>query len=452
MQEYIVSSSITLQCGDVKIDGQIFNKALSAIWACHRATGSFRYDAQWNRNRILENHNLYYPSASVTALLAYLGDHFSTDPRDRLYSLSGLAHDADILDRPNYDTSVTSLYTNLVKSFVRKYKSLDIICFATAFTEPERNSAADQVPTWVPDWIVPVTPLVVPLMVSQGAGQHIGSLRPNWAFKHSASYTASLGRHPEVSLSADNRSITCKGLVLDIIDGLSQVSNWMSPRTDRQRQEDALEQSTFFQDTFDGRFMPHQASNGVDIVSSIMRCLVLDRKDHYLSYTAPKARFLNELRALIDAATVHNGAGKYPHFTAWFHANRSFRVQGIGLAKLFEDAFSTRIPSAHELPEPYGHSGDSERQTFASRFHDTTAKMARRLIVTHQGLLAMAPRRSRKGDVICILYGCSVPVVLRKSTEADCYYFIGECYADGYMNGEALSHTENLEEKDFCLV
>jgi hypothetical protein len=65
--------------------------------------------------------------------------------------------------------------------------------------------------------------------------------------------------------------------------------------------------------------------------------------------------------------------------------------------------------------------------------------MARRLMTTDQGLIGMAPLRANKGDAACVLFGCSVPVLLRKRAFKEDYEFIGECYIDGFMNGEALS-------------
>jgi hypothetical protein len=47
----------------------------------------------------------------------------------------------------------------------------------------------------------------------------------------------------------------------------------------------------------------------------------------------------------------------------------------------------------------------------------------------------------REGDMVCIIFGCSVPVVLRKvSTGGGNAHFevIGECYVHGMMDGEAL--------------
>jgi hypothetical protein len=52
-------------------------------------------------------------------------------------------------------------------------------------------------------------------------------------------------------------------------------------------------------------------------------------------------------------------------------------------------------------------------------------------------LYGMAPQAALKGDIICILFGCSVPVVLRQ-VSGDQYHFIGECYVHGIMDGESL--------------
>ena len=66
----------------------------------------------------------------------------------------------------------------------------------------------------------------------------------------------------------------------------------------------------------------------------------------------------------------------------------------------------------------------------------------RRLVITDHEFLGLAPEMSKKRDLICILYGCSVPVVLRRvvdpKTDEEYFTFIGECYVHGIMDGEAL--------------
>jgi len=57
-------------------------------------------------------------------------------------------------------------------------------------------------------------------------------------------------------------------------------------------------------------------------------------------------------------------------------------------------------------------------------------------------LFGLSSRDAAEGDIICILFGCSVPVVLRKISQSrgqEYYQFVGECYAHGKMDGEAFA-------------
>ncbi|KAF7514022.1 hypothetical protein GJ744_006636 [Endocarpon pusillum] len=49
----------------------------------------------------------------------------------------------------------------------------------------------------------------------------------------------------------------------------------------------------------------------------------------------------------------------------------------------------------------------------------------------------LAPGEAEKGDIVCVLFGCSVPVVLRDSGNGY-HEFIGECYIHGIMDGEIV--------------
>ncbi|KAF8866142.1 hypothetical protein BDZ45DRAFT_683533 [Acephala macrosclerotiorum] len=53
-------------------------------------------------------------------------------------------------------------------------------------------------------------------------------------------------------------------------------------------------------------------------------------------------------------------------------------------------------------------------------------------------LFGLAPHNSSESDSICILFGCSVPVVLRQ-VRSGRYIFIGECYVHGMMDGKAIT-------------
>lgn len=81
----------------------------------------------------------------------------------------------------------------------------------------------------------------------------------------------------------------------------------------------------------------------------------------------------------------------------------------------------------------------------------------------HQRLVLLPPK-TKKGDVICILYGCSVPVVLTKTEMTTrgisrgliqetggqpIWNLVGECYMDGMMSGDALVfRRQRFEQED----
>jgi hypothetical protein len=72
--------------------------------------------------------------------------------------------------------------------------------------------------------------------------------------------------------------------------------------------------------------------------------------------------------------------------------------------------------------------------------------------------IGLAPRNCEVGDLICILFGCSVPVVLKETkalymTANSVCKIVGEAYIYGMMDGEAVRDTELVQTvtRDFIL-
>ena len=101
-------------------------------------------------------------------------------------------------------------------------------------------------------------------------------------------------------------------------------------------------------------------------------------------------------------------------------------------------------------------------------------------------IFGLAPEKTREGDLVCIIYGCSVPVILRKvskkpvlgmslraplqtkkneqtlpSTAGDTkigptppthlgyYQVVGECYVDSHMDGQAIDNESYIKSEQF---
>ncbi|KAL9619026.1 MAG: hypothetical protein Q9160_006347 [Pyrenula sp. 1 TL-2023] len=102
---------------------------------------------------------------------------------------------------------------------------------------------------------------------------------------------------------------------------------------------------------------------------------------------------------------------------------------------------------------------------FGDRVHSTV--FMRKLFKTKRKFLGLATKPPKdpvtredtgavKNDLIVILYGCSVPVLLRgplSDGESQYYRMIGECFVHGMMDGEALRirDAENVKAQKFEL-
>jgi hypothetical protein len=83
----------------------------------------------------------------------------------------------------------------------------------------------------------------------------------------------------------------------------------------------------------------------------------------------------------------------------------------------------------------------------------------RKLAITKDGYIGAVPREAQPDDLIYVLFGCSVPVVLRKIVVAKAvpnevsYRFVGEAYLHGFMDAEAIAMLVkgNRDEQAFAL-
>jgi Heterokaryon incompatibility protein (HET) len=85
----------------------------------------------------------------------------------------------------------------------------------------------------------------------------------------------------------------------------------------------------------------------------------------------------------------------------------------------------------------------SKLKEFLARVQATTWN--RRLVRLKDGSLGLVPNRTILWDQICILFGCDVPVVLRRLND-NTWKIIGEAFIYGVMDGEAIDRPHN----DMC--
>jgi hypothetical protein len=457
LQEMCVPERVTIYCGKNKIHRQAMYNAIHAIYLCRGSDGKLisrtAWDAGWNRRRISQwyryNNNTddgklrlrIRNQMHLVAMIAYVSNCDTSDDRDRIYSVRGLVADSHLVPETRYDRTIAAVYMELVRSFITRYNRLDIICLAHVFRRPEGTK--NDLPTWVPDWRVKVESKVMPVMASHGGGSLIGNFGTVSASLHTSedSYSADGIVDPDKKIlkseiyhcPIETRLVLpCEGFIVDYIDGLG----WF--RYGDMTREHGME-LPMIQPTSSGNHSPQAKHSGDnDLMETISRSLVLDREDRYLKKRPPPYHFRDDFIAF-SHAVASSSMKVHPIFASWFTSSRSFLIRGQTLE-------SHCLSSSPDKPGPVTLNGAEDLEdinnyySFLARFRDTTDRMEGRLTVTDEGHFGITAAHARKGDIVCVLLGCSIPVVLRPVGEKGRYEFIGECYLYGFMYGAAVGN------------
>ncbi|KAI1161520.1 heterokaryon incompatibility protein-domain-containing protein [Nemania serpens] len=434
LQEYTMPKSSSFWNGTRSVGRRAVEGAMMAADRCTALAfkGTSAFTQAFNRRRVrvrrlhdLEQEPAAKVSMSLVALAAYSSCYDATDDRDRLYGIRALANDAFLLD-VNYTLSVEDTYLHFTKSFIEHYKSLDIMCFASIHS-PQPGSL---LPSWVPDWRSTVDPLVTPLMVSQSARTNIGNLRPPAVVSEPGDpfpcYAAS--KNSVAVYEIEGSTLLARGTVIDRVDGL------VRSRTTELIQSSALNSPK-------PPASPEMACSPLDILRSVCKSLVLDRKDRLMRFAMPTEEFFQDFMRLCAQLITGSTPLVAKEFQEWFDWTKPLQIQGHS----FESILYNGMGASINFLSSALNQDENIMDTFFGRFFDTVVKRSLRLMVTCNGRIGLAPEKAMKGDLVCVLFGCSVPVLLRQSDQKETFTFVGECFLDGFMEGAALEQHELSE-------
>jgi hypothetical protein len=284
LQEYAMNAHASFWWGLRSISRFAVEGALIGADQCTSVTfkGTLAFRHGFSRRRVQLLHTKGQTTAdklhmSLVALAAYSSCFEATDDRDRLYGIMGLATDAGFLD-VDYSQGVEETYQRFTRAFIEHYKSLDIICFASIYSALPGSA----LPSWVPDWRARVDPLSVPLMVSQSATPYIGNLRPfaltiEEPGNPSPRYAAS--KLTTAVYTFKDSQLVVRGRIVDVVDGLAGSRNAAPVQCSSPLN---LTKAT------------SGCNPASEILRSMCRSLVLDRKDRFMRFAMPADEFLQE--------------------------------------------------------------------------------------------------------------------------------------------------------------
>ncbi|KAF7538360.1 hypothetical protein G7054_g2980 [Neopestalotiopsis clavispora] len=328
LQEYAMNANASFWWGVRSFSRSVVEGALIGADRCtsvgFKATPAFRHSFSRRRVRILydtrqANNNRI--QLTLVALAAYSSCFEATDDRDRLYGIQGLATDTSILE-VNYSYDVEDTYMRFTKAFIEHYKSLDIICFASLYSAVHSSA----LPSWVPDWRARIDPLSVPLMVSQSAKDTIGNLRPSsLTFNvpgHSAPCYAASKESIPIYRFAELKLIAC-GTTVDVVDGLGGSENiGMVQSSAKLNSVKSLS----------------QGMTASDILRSVCKSLVLDRKDRYMRFAMPADDFFRDFTWLCRHVTMNAPSRVPKEFAEWYLGTKDLLINGRSLETLLRES------------------------------------------------------------------------------------------------------------------
>ncbi|KAK4445233.1 HET-domain-containing protein [Podospora aff. communis PSN243] len=388
--------------GELETAGRTINNDIHISIGVVAKIGEYQQETE-SGNTHLDTFSAIQISRSVDA----------TNPRDKIYGLLALMpNDLTQHIHPDYTAPVADVYASFARLTIEQTKSLEIL----RMVAPPKPTSTLSLPSWIPDFTTPHE------LCSLGS------------VPHRASGTTT----PTVSFPSSSSSITTRGLLIDTIDGLGcEWSNgWPA--------------STCLPSPPSAQRNPYGTFSGAK--DALWRTLVSNRsvyttaleEDYSLLLSVPAidkaAKSGTHLSPdLLDLAKSH----LLSYCVRAFEGNKEFTLAGHKLGDFFDvEPDFERIGSKEVLP--------SLRHALNAR---DRINLYRRLFTTAEcGFVGVGMQEVKKGDVVAVLYGFSMPVVLRGDGEGKGRWrVVGECYVHGLMEGEGLGMLERGEagERDF---
>ncbi len=337
-----------------------------------------------------------------------------TDERDKIYGMLSLFDDGlQNAIHPDYQLSVSQIYTDFARVVVCQSKHLDMICEI----RPSNNHISG-VPSWVPDWRTSI-------VINESL---IGDI------PHHASGSALV----EVDFSKHG-ILSARGFIFDLCDGfsvgLSDINN-TAPGGDQRPM--CIAPST----------APHK-----DVYGSYENT----RDALWKTVTAQSSGSVTSPFERDVLLTIHGKDAQ--HSLPNVMENTTVRVYNVlqewnGELRLGDRSLKEYYCSPSDLQEPL-----PEQSIYDATARTVTCIFGRKLAISAKGYLGLASSLAQPGDAICILLGCSVPVILRPIhgnvlDNAARLTLVGECYVHGIMNGESMKAAEDdpsvLRTFDIC--
>lgn len=439
VQEIVLAKKGTLQCGDSSVPWNVLSEAFYMM-----ATTQFAY-LKWNNGTVdsidpkaldcdsegflqLIYQYRSYGAGQRLPISTIVGANSlrkATDPKDLVYAFIGLAaaNESPIL-KPDYSNHVSAgdVYQTLVQYAIAVEKSLDVL---------SRNEATprNQGSTWCPQWpsIVKCTvlnpgaphPILSKYMVDE-----IGNLTPE--------FQASGDLVPQAAIDSHSGILICGGILVDFVTDHGKAMNVDISRPENLPVFDLCQWEEILLKKFGNRWV--NFTRGLVTVADTVHLLfhnAMPIQSHPFIAKLDTQRMLKRSWRIMTYPTKDTpyigGGCVVEAYVRTLCTDRTAAHE-----KMTDEAYESFWACSMESPST-DRAARLQGQTVGANIQRSITQ--RSLLVTERGYIGLGPSKVEDGDLITIIYGCSVPLVLRK--KGDHYILIGEAYVHGLMHGEA---------------
>ncbi|KAI8943629.1 hypothetical protein NX059_001614 [Plenodomus lindquistii] len=428
-------------------------------------------DVITNNFRTSSNTATLEPVFDLETLVSELCFFQSSDPRDTIYALLNIAnesllpetHSHSIVKPPkvNYGQDLVEVYTDFLQWVVSSNQSIDILCRRWASPERVASAKSSSITRELPSWIQTVFSPLRTDAATDLKGHINGDSLVGKAGRQR--YNASRSRNPVVQfgLRLPQKPVAQGPFRRGSAPAILGVE--LNPIVSEKH---VLEPIRL------GRPQNRLIAEGLEIGSitwaseSVAGGLITRiclKKGGLRSQDSPLRKLPDKLWRTLVADRTAEGDKPPPWYSSTTRhcltlIDNSGSLAARDLLEHGSSAGGTLPPNVTEYLERV-HTVTCNRKFFEARppVRDTDHNLGEsRTAAGNSGqYFGLAPPNTNVGDRVCILYGCSVPCILRprnfdaSSLPSQSYTFVGEAYVHGQMDGEAITmlSSEGLEQR-----
>jgi hypothetical protein len=351
-------------------------------------------------------------SLSLHKALCLSSLSMTSEPLDKIFGVLGLCRDGrDLVPQPRYEQTLENLLHDMAISNLLHYKHmkgrLDSICVDNP-SLPRRP----ELPSWVTDWT--------------NTWQSLGASRLTYNKYKACGHSIS---NPKIS--TDRSTLSVNGYLFDTIHSMS-VIECQEVHDHRTEFLKALYGKTEFD-------IPHNVYGAENNLYNAIWFSILDQcPSTPWSETMELVPCSWALKRLWSKSGKTILSKRSMGTKSRVCAIGSFLVYGRPLSEWAQYCDPDISPPKIKLPQKniLYHGAPATVNDILASFINALAlfKLCRRILVTGMGYIGRAHKQACVDDSICLLEGCTVPVILRPCEGG--YKLIGEAYVHGIMKGE----------------